>query len=789
MDTKSKKYHKLAVGLILLIILLPSLAMMVIRPHYVRGQNRNLITQLHSSSFLSTLIGSNYVLYAEEQQRKTSEILSPFDVFFPSALVNKKTSETDQKDSEKEKSEKTAEEKTETATEEVTAETAGTGNSELSSSELNYDNYPHNKYRNDVNGQGYTSQEAIMNSYNDFLYVFSDWNYNFSTLRSYVKYQVRDASGKILDSNTSDNIYTILDGMKQDQLGSDYAFGAVITYDQNGSISSSEFFSGKSTNGSQVLNEAARQTPCSDFNISYGMTAPFQKPQGRTYVYLMNRSDFDSMTADDMELLSIAGVHSQTEDLFIVFLTLMALVAGAALLLPFIRPLETGNEKIFHAPFELAAAIPLFFLVFGIIVSLDSHFLSNQSIFNVMTSIGMNDSLASALQYLWGFAGWTAMFASVYWAAGCMRFLFTMGSKNYIKERVLIYRIWPWTKKLFRRTYSSLLHLNLKDDTTKSLIKIVLINFIVLGFISLMWFWGIAALVVYSIALFLLLRKYSNDLKDQYSHLLDATNQLAEGNLNGTIPEDLGIFEPFREEIIKIQSGFRKAVDEEVKSQKMKTELITNVSHDLKTPLTAIITYVDLLKRESITEEERAHYIDILDQKSARLKLLIEDLFEISKATSRTITLNLADVDLINLIQQVKLELSENIDSSDVYFRWHLPEEKIILSLDGQKTYRIFENLLVNITKYAMPGTRAYIGVKDAEACVSITMKNISASELNFNPSEITERFVRGDVSRNTEGSGLGLAIAKSFTELQGGTLEVLTDADLFTVQIVFPKP
>ena len=112
------------------------------------------------------------------------------DVFFPSALVNKKTSETDQKDSEKEKSEKTAEEKTETATEEVTAETAGTGNSELSSSELNYDNYPHNKYRNDVNGQGYTSQEAIMNSYNDFLYVFSDWNYNFSTLRSYVKYQV-----------------------------------------------------------------------------------------------------------------------------------------------------------------------------------------------------------------------------------------------------------------------------------------------------------------------------------------------------------------------------------------------------------------------------------------------------------------------------------------------------------------------------------------------------------------------------------------------------------------------
>lgn len=788
MDTKSKKYHKLAIGLILLIILLPSLAMMMIRPHYISGQNRNLITQLRSPSFLSTLINSNYVLYAEEQQRKTAEILSPFDVFFPSALINKETEETIQKDSEKAKSEKKTNKETETTTEK-TVETTGTGNSELSSLELDYDNYPSNKYRNDFGGDNFDPEDAIINSYNDFLNLFSDWNYSSSLLRSYVKYQVRDASGKILDSNTSDNIYDLLNGFKQQPLHQDYAFGAIITYDPSGSITSSEFFSGESANGTQVLNETARQTPCSYFNTEYQMSAPFQKPQERTYVYLMTMADFQSISVDDIELLSIAGVHSQTKDLLIVFLSLVALVAFAALLLPFIRPLETGNEKIFHAPFELTASIPLFFLAFGISVSMDSRILSNQSIFNVMTSIGMNEPVTSALQYLWGFAGWTALFAAVYWAAGCIRFLFVLGPKKYIKERVLLYRVWPWAKNLFHKIYDSLLHLNLKDDTTKSLIKIVLINFIILGFISLMWFWGIAALIVYSIALFLLLRKYSNDLKNQYSHLLDATNQLAEGNLNGTIPEDLGIFEPFREEIVKIQTGFRKAVDEEVKSQKMKTELITNVSHDLKTPLTAIITYVDLLKQESITEEERAHYIDILDQKSGRLKLLIEDLFEISKATSRTITLNLVDVDLINLIQQVKLELSENIDSSDVYFRWHLPEEKIILSLDGQKTYRIFENLLVNITKYAMPGTRAYIDVKDAETCVSITMKNISASELNFNPSEITERFVRGDVSRNTEGSGLGLAIAKSFTELQGGTLKVLKDADLFTVQIVFPKP
>jgi len=294
--------------------------------------------------------------------------------------------------------------------------------------------------------------------------------------------------------------------------------------------------------------------------------------------------------------------------------------------------------------------------------------------------------------------------------------------------------------------------------------------------------------VVYSIALFFLLRKYLRRIQDQYQLLLEATNELAKGNLNGTIPEDLGVFEPFREEISKIQTGFSKAVDEEVKSTKMKTDLITNVSHDLKTPLTAIITYVDLLKQEDLPEEERKRYIQILDQKANRLKILIEDLFEISKATSKTVTLNIMDIDIVSLLRQVKLELQDKIDATDLVFRWQLPEEKVILPLDSQRTYRVFENLLVNITKYAMPGTRVYVNMENTENHVKIIMKNISATELNFNPSEITERFVRGDSSRNTEGSGLGLAIAKSFTELQGGRLEVLTDSDLFTVEFTFLK-
>ncbi len=294
-------------------------------------------------------------------------------------------------------------------------------------------------------------------------------------------------------------------------------------------------------------------------------------------------------------------------------------------------------------------------------------------------------------------------------------------------------------------------------------------------------------MILYSIILFIVMRKYYRDLSDKYQILLRATNQIAEGNLEVAIEEDLSVFEPFKKEIQKIQSGFKVAVGEEVKSQKLKTDLISNMSHDLKTPLTAIITYVNLLRDDRVTPEQRRAYIDILEQKSMRLKALIEDLFEISKANSNNVTLNLEDVDIVSLLKEVSLELSDIIEESTIDFRWNLPDEKIVLPLDSQKTYRIFDNLLTNIIKYAMPNTRAYIDMKKEGGYVVTTLKNVSAAELTFNPDEITERFVRGDQARNTEGSGLGMAIAKSFVELQNGRLQIEVEADLFRVIIRWP--
>lgn len=255
------------------------------------------------------------------------------------------------------------------------------------------------------------------------------------------------------------------------------------------------------------------------------------------------------------------------------------------------------------------------------------------------------------------------------------------------------------------------------------------------------------------------------------------------------------MFDAFKAELEQVRTGFKKAVDEEVKSQRMKTELITNVSHDLKTPLTAIRTYIELLKKEDITEEERRSYIETLENKSMRLAVLIEDLFEVSKATSNNITLHPVEVDVVNLLKQVSIEHADAYEKRGLEVRWSVPEEKVLAQLDPQKTYRIFENLFGNIQKYAMEKSRVYVQVERINSRgenhvkpdqVEITIKNMSAEELHVASEELTERFVRGDASRNTEGSGLGLAIAKSFTEAQHGTLKIAVDGDLFKVVIRF---
>ena len=225
-----------------------------------------------------------------------------------------------------------------------------------------------------------------------------------------------------------------------------------------------------------------------------------------------------------------------------------------------------------------------------------------------------------------------------------------------------------------------------------------------------------------------------------------------------------------------------------MKSERLKTELITNVSHDIKTPLTSIINYVDLLKTEDIQNEKANEYIKILEQKSQRLKKLIEDLVEASKASSGNVKLNLENISIKELFNQTIGEFEDKLESKRLNIEVNMPNTDLRVNADSRYLYRIVENLFSNITKYALDGSRVYIDIKEKTDVIEIALKNISKDKLNISSEELMQRFVRGDKSRYTEGSGLGLSIAQSLTELQGGKFDITVDGDLFKVIMTWPK-
>lgn len=277
----------------------------------------------------------------------------------------------------------------------------------------------------------------------------------------------------------------------------------------------------------------------------------------------------------------------------------------------------------------------------------------------------------------------------------------------------------------------------------------------------------------------------------QLERIRKGGQRIATGNLTEPIQTD-GMFWEFRrhaENINKTGDGISLAVEERMKSEHFKTELITNVSHDIKTPLTSIINYVDLMKKENITDPTLLKYMDVIDRQSARLKKLIDDLMEASKASTGNLEVHPEKCNLSVLFSQMVGEFEERASAQNLSFVINVPEEPVLIMADGRHLWRIFENLINNACKYSMPGTRVYMDLSvSTTGDAVITIKNISGAQLNIGSNELLERFVRGDSSRNTEGSGLGLSIAQSLTELMQGTLTLNIDGDLFKVILRFPR-
>lgn len=700
--------------------------------------------------FLKNIYNSNIVLYKDILEQEKGEELSGDEVYVKSYVENTPSNNTVNENINQQEGQ------------ELTSDDAY-----VKSDKENINNHDHIK----------------ININNDLNSWKSDLNENFKNLE-YLAY-INDSS--INKTNTNTDLSLLVGNSENESLQDKYAWYMVVKYDQNGGVSLTNIYGADDYVIRNKFSEF-NMREIWGYNFQEGSNIKFNPIKNATFIYGISK---DLKYSDSISRIINSSLNNVNND---AFKSIVLMILFSILILGLFVPYRKGKEivgiKFFlKIPFEINCIIFGFGAIFVGLLSSNAIIdtLQNTLIQNLVRS-DIKQELKNFITIIVNIIVWTITIYAIFSGDMLLKHIFNIGLVKYLKENLLIIKLCKALKKWTNNLIYYVEHIDLSDKSNKVIIKVLVINFLVVSIICVTWFFGILATLIYSIVLFMLIRKYVDRVKDKFSILLNATNKIANGSLDISIDEDLGLFNPIKENIEKIQEGLKKAVNEEVKSQRMKTELISNVSHDLKTPLTSIITYADLLKKDNITDEQRKSYIDTIDKKSQRLKFLIEDLFEVSKATSGDIKLNLVNVDIIELMRQTQIELDDKIKKSNLNIKNNFPENKVILELDSQKTFRIFENLLINVVKYAMEGSRVYVDITDSNDTIEITIKNMSAEEINFDPFDIVERFQRGDKSRNTEGSGLGLAIAKSFVEVQGGKFNIEVDGDLFKIMITFKK-
>lgn len=641
---------------------------------------------------------------------------------------------------------------------------------------------------------------------NYYSYIQDDFNSNINEFNNEVlgwkngvnfgnlKYYYYNTSNSKTNTTLDESVKVENDNIDLSQLTTEkYRFYTVINFDSDGNINIGETI-GAEPDDLKLNIENQLMSIRSDYNISYNdyekgyYNITMNSIKNMTFVYAVPKvlNSYDNIKWG-LEYYDISIYQSMGAGAAFIIAGIIVLIS---LIFPIKKAKATGIFKgIVKIPFEIwIVIIGLTIAILGELAGQLIKATLNGDLQVIFAEVIPDLIIPERVIWILNFIIWALSYAAVFFFILIIKYVFNVGVIRYIKKRTIFGRVIMFCVRIIKRTLDEITKVNLGEKNNKLIIKLLLINAVILLIITSIWFFGIPVVILYSIVLFFVIRKYVDKISEKYSKLREATSKIAQGKLDVNIEEDLGLFEPFKEDLKEIQKGFKKAVDEEVKSQKMKTDLISNVSHDLKTPLTAIITYADLLKDENLSEEKRKQYIETLDKKAQRLQVLIEDLFEMSKATSGNITLNIENIDVVSLMKQTLLELEDKLEEANLSVRNNMPESKVVLPLDSQRTFRVFENLVINMTKYAMPNTRVFIDIIENEKYVEIIMKNMAAEEITFNVDTIAERFVRGDESRNTEGSGLGLAIAKSFVELQGGTFNISVDGDLFKVIITFVK-
>ena len=434
---------------------------------------------------------------------------------------------------------------------------------------------------------------------------------------------------------------------------------------------------------------------------------------------------------------------------------------------------ETGEIRpsfIDKIPFDLYTALTVFAGIFLIAAMAEVSY-SNTAML-VVVLIAALGVIAALISLLW-----------------CMSLAVRIKLGTTIKS-CIIYRVGAWCLRLIKKVFYTF-----KDGLKaipmfpRAVLVIAAILFVEFLWIAIagtspgkqLFGWFIERAVLVLATLYVLL---------SMKQLLEAGQRIAKGELDCKVDTSKlrGPFKEHGEDLNSITDGMNRAVGERMKSERFRTELITNVSHDIKTPLTSIINYVDLLEKEQPENEKMREYLEVLDRQSAKLKKLIDDLLEASKASSGSLSVNLTECELGILLDQMAGEYSEKLSAAGLELILTKPEESVKIMADGRHMWRIFDNLLNNICKYAQRGTRVYLDLTADALKAAVTFRNISATRLNISGDELTERFVRGDSSRNTEGSGLGLSIAQSLAQRQKGALDITVDGDLFKVVLRFDR-
>ncbi|WP_227850119.1 MULTISPECIES: sensor histidine kinase [unclassified Clostridioides] len=778
LDTKLKKFkEKYIISVIVFILMLSaSLGMISQYPTIQAAAKGGAKNPFEQEGFVDDIYKGSYVLYHNMKEEQEGKMIQPSKLFLSEETINYI------KNASKEKSTYEGSE--------------------------NY--YSDDSINADFNENFDEWESFINNSSKNLKYYLVDKENNFELFNENKELKALDTTKNDVSKEESDKNQpqdtTMNDEERQEKIKNikaNYRFYLVMNFDKDGKVNIVDSYGVNQNIISQMLLSKSREdlmdTDLGGNSISYKLS-PIKN---KTLVYAVPKvisQDSSYSSYNDYGMIyssdDISGYINNVENnsYYKISAMIIKIIVSIVVIVAVVFPYKKFKELL---GFEIITRIPLEILfiaiaiIQGIVDLYPTGIISNTLNGNYVKYLINNDissKMANILVSSMNLIYWFVVFSIIFVFIALLKHILNFGIKEYFVKNTLTGMFLKWFKKSSKVVINQVRMTNLKEKPNKTIAIILSVNLLIIVIMCSMWFFGIILALIYSVVLFKLLSDYSKKTICEYNQLLDVTKKISDGNLEVNMEDDLGFFNPIKDELGNIQSGFKKAVDEEVKSQKMKTELISNVSHDLKTPLTSIITYIDLLKDENITDENRKIYIDTLDRKSQRLQHLIEDLFEVSKVNSGDVHLNIVNVDIISLMKQTLLELDDKIAESSLKVRNNFSSEKIILPLDSQRTFRVFENLIINISKYAMPNSRVYVDILETDRQVNIMLKNMSATEIDFSVDDIMERFVRGDKSRNTEGSGLGLAIAKSFVELQGGKMKIDIDGDLFKVTITFNK-